>query len=226
MAANASGAVPETGKQEPPAPKMRPLSIKLFQKERLLGELPTTIHTDVRSVVTGLEREANGRGRPVVLPAARLDAVEVALRAGGVFDSIASLRAAVVGWRHAARAKVDAPAINAYYDEWRTVGYTQSQTVAQETLTMRCAEIGGLLSSADGTAGKASGMAADSAPAGDVAAEGAQTDGTHSATSMPDRLHSTSSLFIDVGCGSGLSCLPLVSRGCSVLGIEDRKSVV
>ena len=167
-----------------PTQRTRSLVVSIFGSPRDLGVLPTTLHSDVRSTVLGLTRLANGRGKPVLLPEARASAVDVALRAGGQFPGgTLQLKESIVAWRTALRANCDAEGINRYYDAWRAEGYTAALAGAQEVLTLRCAELGGMHVSER-----------DARPR----------------------------LVLDLGCGSGLSILPLEQRlpHSRVLGLD------
>ena len=162
--------------------KLRELTLPIFGTQRSLGSIPTSLHTDARTTVLGLVRDANEKGKPIALPPDRTAAVDAALRAGGNFDGIASLATAIATWRRELRADVTADGINEYYDKWRAEGYTERLGGAQEALTMRCAELAGL---------------------------------EPSSSEPPTYL-------LDLGCGSGLSVLPLQQRHgpCAVLGLD------
>ncbi|KAL1510579.1 hypothetical protein AB1Y20_006880 [Prymnesium parvum] len=126
------------------APRLKPLRVKIYGVERDLGLLPPPLHTDARALLLGLERAASGKGRPVELSEARTAAVDAALRKHGAYAGVGALGAQLVRWRAELRGQVDAASINAYYDEWRAEGYTRRLAPAQEALTLRCAEVGGV----------------------------------------------------------------------------------
>jgi len=127
-----------------PQLKKRRLDLDLYGQQRSLGNLPTDLHTDARTVCTALAREASGRGRRIELPQARVDAVDAALRSGGSFDGVAALREAVGGWRRQTRLRADAEGINAYYDASRSDAYTEKLEGPQTALALRCFELTGL----------------------------------------------------------------------------------
>lgn len=175
----------------PPATRKRQLTVQVFGATRTLGELPTQVHSDALTAVTKWIREATGRGRPVQLAPARMLAVDTALREGGVFVGGADeLAGAISRWHHEQRQEGDAEGINIYYDAFRAEGYTRALVGPQETLTLRCAELVGVLLA---TQTQASGLPG-------------------SAWQGP--------LVLDLGCGSGLSMRPLSARGCAAIGID------
>ena len=166
----------------PPAKRCKTCTVKVYNKPRDLGVMPTAVFSDVHSTVQALTREVNGRGRPISLPASRAKAVEEALAMGGVYSSVEALRQAVREWRSEAAPFGGAASVNEYYDAQRARAYTERLGGAQETLALRCAELAGLIP--------------------------ARTD------------HQKRPLLLDVGCGSGLSMLPLEQRGCAMLGVD------
>ena len=124
----------------------RPLSVDIFQAPRYLGTMPTTTHSDVRTIVLAIMREVSGRGRQITLSDERVANVDAALRHGGQFSGgIEALRRAIEGWKRDLRGEADAVGINSYYDAWRTEGYTRRLSGAQEALALRCAELTGVL---------------------------------------------------------------------------------
>ena len=95
------------------APRVRQLVVPIFGTDRDLGQLPTALHSDARTTVLGLLREANGRGKPIALPAARAAAVDAALRGGGAYPGgVAALGAAIAGWRRDLHSDVSAVGVN------------------------------------------------------------------------------------------------------------------
>lgn len=137
----------------------------MYGQQRSIGDLPTTVHSDTRraqrvirlpfqdstpshpwcrTLVTAFARAASGRGRPITLPPARVDAVDAALRSAGLFDGVEALREAVAGWRRQTRLRADAQGINQYYDWSRSDAYTQRLEGPQTALALRCFELTGL----------------------------------------------------------------------------------
>ena len=127
-----------------PSVRTRPLQVTCFAVNRWLGELPTHLHTDVRTLLMKFVRDASGKGKTIELSSERISAVDAALRAGGVFSGVAHLHQAVDQWKTESRLEADATGINKYYDEWRSEGYDRDLVVAQRTLTLRCFELTGI----------------------------------------------------------------------------------
>ena len=127
-----------------PSVRTRPLQVTCFAVNRWLGELPTHLHTDVRTLLMKFVRDASGKGKTIELSSKRISAVDAALRAGGVFSGVAHLHQAVDQWKTESRLEADATGINKYYDEWRSEGYDRDLVVAQRTLTLRCFELTGI----------------------------------------------------------------------------------
>ena len=88
----------------------------IFGTQRSLGS-PTSLHTDARTTVLGLVRDANERANLSRCRRIAGVAVDAALRAGGNFDGIASLATAIATWRRELRADVTADGIGEYYEQ-------------------------------------------------------------------------------------------------------------
>ena len=59
---------PTRGMSDGSVGRLRPLTVPIFGQPRLLGSIPTSLHTDARTLLIGLLRDANGKGKSVELP--------------------------------------------------------------------------------------------------------------------------------------------------------------
>jgi hypothetical protein len=130
------------------------LVVKLYGSEHILGTFQSSIHCDIRTLIDSFNRVVKNRGRKIELCVDRVADVEAALGdcEDAPYRSLAELRDAVQQWRGDSRAKGDAAGINAYYNRSRVAGYTEKLAGPQEALSLRCAELAGLLPTS-GTAG-------------------------------------------------------------------------
>ena len=96
------------------AVRTRCLQVTCYGVVRSLGELPTHLHTDARTLLMKFARDASGKGKTIDLPSERVEAVDAALRAGGAFSGVQALKGAVERWKTESHLEANAEGINAY----------------------------------------------------------------------------------------------------------------
>ena len=134
--------------------RLKEISVVLFGTTRSFGELPTRIHTDFRSLVElyrreAIQRKSNKRKRLRPLPQDRQDVVNAILAKLDVklckFSSLDAVRQQIFDWYAESQKAFDA---NSHYNAERAEAYTLVNTVSQERLGRRCAQLADLKNSA------------------------------------------------------------------------------
>ena len=77
----------------------KPLTVKnLFGEDRFIGDFPKAVMTDAIAVVEKLRRKAKGKGKDIILPANRMQAVEDALFNGSPYSNLIALEVMIKSW--------------------------------------------------------------------------------------------------------------------------------